>query len=130
MPDYNLTQRERQILVRLVALSQSVNEQFDARVTDPAGTGPSRELARIEFGAAAGGGSERRAIELTKRDLRLLKDEGLIHFRWDRPDRGRGPLSSLAFEAVATNFDNGDATAAAAAVVEAAAAGERSLLAD
>jgi hypothetical protein len=127
MLDYNLTQRERQILIRLVALSQPVNGQFDARMLDSAGTGPSRELARIEFGAAAG--SERRSIELTKRDLRLLKDEGLIHFRWDLPDRGRGRLSSLAFEAVTTNFDNGDA-AAAAAVVEAAAASERSLLAD
>jgi hypothetical protein len=129
MHDYNLTQRERQILVRLVTLSQPANEQFDAHITDPGGTGPSREVARIDFGAAVGGGGGRRSIELTKRDLRLLKDEGLIHFRWDRPDRGRGRLSSLGFEAVATNFDNGCA-AAAAAVVEAAAAGERSLLAD
>src|SRR3954463_2209180 len=129
MPDYNLTQRERQILIRLVALSQPVNEQFDARIMDPAGTGPPRELGGVEFGAAAGRGDGLRSIELTKRDLRLLKDEGLIHFRWDLPDRGRGRLSSLAFEAVTTNFDNGDA-AAAAAVVEAAAASERSLLAD
>src|SRR4030095_9271939 len=43
-------------------------------------------------------------MQVTKRDLRLLKDEGLIHFRWHLPDRGTGRLSSLAFDAVDTNF--------------------------
>jgi hypothetical protein len=57
-------------------------------------------------------------MELTKRDLRVLKDEGLIYFRWHLPDRGTGRLSSLAFDAVNTNFHNpgaGDAAALAAA---------------
>lgn len=55
-------------------------------------------------------------MELTKRDLRVLKDERLIHFRWDRPDRGRGRLSSLAFEVVNNNFQSAEAVDAAAAV--------------
>ena len=102
MLEYNLTQRERQILVRLFELSQHSKDQFDARIVAPAASGPSCEVTRLDFG---GGGH---SMELTKRDLRVLKDEGLIHFRWDRPDRGRGRLSSLAFEAVGSNFHPAD----------------------
>jgi len=129
MLDYNLTQRERQILIRLVDLAGSENEQFEAQIVDPAGTGPTRELANIEFGSNKSGG-ERPSLQLTKRDLRLLKDEGLIHFRWELPERGRGRLSSLAFKAVTSSFDNGDAEGAAAVKAAAAATAERSLVAD
>jgi hypothetical protein len=121
MLNYNLTQRERQILIGLVDLSQHSKEQFEARIVDPAAAGPARELARLDFGGPG------HSMELTKRDLRLLKDEGLIHFRWDLPDRGRGRLSNLAFEAVASNFENAGATDAAAI---AAAASERAVVAD
>ena len=76
-------------------------------------------LARLDFGG------EGHWMELTKRDLRLLKDEGLIHFRWHLPDRGTGRLSTLAFDAVKSNFHNGDSSDAAAL---AAAASERATL--
>ena len=112
MPEYNLTQRERQIVVRLVELSQHSKEQFEARLVDPAAAGPARELARLHFGGSG------HSMDLTKRDLRVLKDEGLIHFRWHLPDRGAGRLSSLAFSAVSSNFHNAapnDAAALAAA---------------
>src|SRR5215208_7377041 len=109
--EYNLTQREREIMIRLLELSQHSKDHFEARIIDPAATGPSRELARLDFGAA-GKGSH--SMELTKRDLRLLKDEGLIHFRWHQPDRGTGRLSSLAFDAIKTNFQDAVATDAAA----------------
>jgi hypothetical protein len=66
-------------------------------------------------------------MELTKRDLRVLNDEGLIHFRWHLPNRGTGRLSSLAFDAVKTNFHDTDSTDAAAL---AAAAGKLAVLAD
>ena len=121
MLDYNLTQRERQILIRLLELSQHSKEQFEARIVDPAAAGPARDLARLDFGGPD------HSMELTKRDLRVLKDEGLIHFRWDLPNRGRGRLSNLAFEAVATNFDSGEAADAAS---KAAAARARSVEAD
>jgi len=113
MLEYNLTQRERQIVTRLLDLSRHSKDRFEARLVDPASAGPSRELARLVFG---GGES----MELTKRDLRLLKDEGLIHFRWHLPDRGIGRLSSLAFEAVDNDFEDagaGDAAARAAAAI-------------
>ena len=58
-------------------------------------------------------------MQLTRRDLRVLKDEGLIHFRWDLPDRGTGRLSNLAFSAVGSNFH--DAGSSDAAVLAAAA---------
>jgi len=122
MLEYNLTQRERQIIIRLVALSQHSKEHFEARIVDPGAVGPSRELARIGFPGNP------QFMELTKRDLRLLKDEGLIHFRWHQPDRGEGRLSSIAFEAVNTNFLNAHATHAAA--VAAAAASDRAVVAD
>jgi hypothetical protein len=112
MLEYNLTQRERQIIIRLLDLCQRSKDHFEARIIDPAAAGPSRELARLDFGD--GGDS----MEITKRDLRVLKDEGLIHFRWHLPDRGTGRLSSLAFDAVNSNFhesDSGDAAALAAA---------------
>jgi len=121
MLEYNLTQRDRQILIRLLNLSQHSKEHFEARIIDPAATGPSRELARLDFGG------EGPAMEITKRDLRVLKDEGLIHFRWHQPDRGEGRLSSLAFEAVKSNFHDADASGAAAL---AAAASERAVVAD
>ncbi len=126
MLDYNLTQRERQIVIQLVDLSQHTKEYFEARTLDPASAdGPARELARLDFGGP------NHSMQLTKRDLRLLKDEGLIHFRWDRPDRGRGRLSSLAFEAVSSNFENPDADDADdAAAALATAASERAVVAD
>jgi hypothetical protein len=108
MLEYNLTQRERQILIRLLDLSQHSKEHFDARIVDGAAAGPARELARLDFG---GGGH---SMELTKRDLRVLKDEGLIHFRWHLPDRGTGRLSSLAFQAVNSRFQQPGAEDAAA----------------
>src|SRR3954471_22414765 len=125
MLQYNLTQRERQIIVRLIDLSQRSKEQFEARLVDPAAPGPGRELARLDFGG------EGHSMELTKRDLRVLKDEGLIHFRWHLPDRGTGRLSSLAFEAVNNNFhdaETGDAaTLAAAASKRAVDADEKAI---
>jgi hypothetical protein len=66
-------------------------------------------------------------MELTKRDLRVLKDEGLIHFRWHLPDRGQGRLSSLAFDAVKRNFHSPGSSDAADL---AAAAGELAVAAD
>lgn len=120
--DYNLMQRERQILVRLLDLSRHSKDQFEARVLDPAATGPSRELARVDFGG------EGHSMELTKRDLRLLKDEGLIHFRWHLPDRGTGRLSSLAFDAVSRNFH--EPASAGAAALAAAAASDLAAVAD
>jgi hypothetical protein len=111
MLEYNLTQRERQILIRLLDLSQHSKEHFDARIVDSAAAGPARELARLDFG---GGGGDAHSMELTKRDLRVLKDEGLIHFRWHLPDRGTGRLSSLAFQAVNSRFQHPGAEDAAA----------------
>jgi hypothetical protein len=113
MLEYNLTQRERQIVIRLLDLSRHSKEKFEARMVDPAGqTGPAHEMARLDFGG------EGQTMVVTKRDLRLLKDEGLIHFRWDVPGLGTGRLSSLAFDAVKNNFssdaDNSAALAAAA----------------
>src|SRR6059058_4456435 len=98
--EYNLTQRERQILIRLLELSKQSKARFEARIIDPEAPGPARELARLVFG---GDGD---FMELTKRDLRVLKDEGLIHFRWHLPDRGIGRLSSLAFQAVNSHFQH------------------------
>ena len=110
MLDYNLTQRERQILIRLLELSRHSKEQFEVRILDTTGVGPARELARLDFGGAGPW------MELTKRDLRVLKDEGLIHFGWRRPDRGTGRLSSLAFDAVGNNFQTAVSRDAAATV--------------
>jgi hypothetical protein len=112
--EYNLTQRERQILVRLLELSQHSKEQFEARV-NASPEAPAREVARLHF---AGGVQ---TMEVTKRDLRVLKDEGLIHFRWHAPDRGAGRLASLAFEAVSTNFQGTTNQAALSAAAAATA---------
>lgn len=121
MLEYNLTQRERQILIRIFELSQHSKDYFEARIVAPAASGPTSELARLDFGG------EGHSMELTKRDLRVLKDEGLIHFRWDRPDRGRGRLSSLAFDAVGSNFH---APGASDAAELAAAASKLAFVAD
>ena len=121
MLEYNLTQRERQIIIRLLDLSQHSKEQFEARIVDPAATGPSREVARLDFGGVG------HSMELTKRDLRVLKDEGLIHFRWHVPDRGSGRLSSRAFDAVNNDFHPADSSDAAAL---AATAGKAAVVAD
>lgn len=121
MLEYNLTQRERQIVLRLLELSKHTKEGFTAQLVEPDAAGPSSELARLDFS----GGD--RTIELTKRDLRVLKDEGFIHFRWDQPDRGRGRMSSLAFEAERDHFNapgSGDAAALKIAAIE------RALVAD
>src|SRR5215212_3590595 len=126
MSDYNLTQRERQIVVRLLDLSGQSKDHFEARLVDPAAAGPAREVARLDFGGAG------HSMDLTKRDLRVLKDEGLIHFRWHLPDRGTGRLSSLAFSAVSSNFhDTGsnDAAALAAAAVKLAAVADEEAIA-
>src|SRR3954447_13229410 len=107
--DYNLTQRERQLLIQLLDLSKRSKDHFEARILDPAAAGtPAGDLARLDFGG------EGLAMELTKRDLRVLKDEGFIYFRWNEPDRGTGRLSSLAFQAVDSGFQTEDADDAAA----------------
>jgi len=125
MLDYNLTQRERQLVIQMVGLSRYTKEYFEARTLDSGSAdGPARELARLDFGGP------NHSMELTKRDLRLLKDEGLIYFRWDRPDRGRGRLSSLALEAVNSNFENPDAAEAAHAAAMATAASQQAVVAD
>src|SRR5215212_219259 len=121
MMEYNLTQRERQIIIQLVELSQHSKDHFEARIIDSAAVGPSCELARLDFGGQG------HSMQVTKRDLRVLKDEGLIHFRWDLPDRGRGRLSSLAFEAVGSNFQSAELIDAAAL---AAAASKLAVVAD
>ena len=126
MLEYNLTQRERQIVVRLLDLSRHSKEQFEARTIDAAASGPARELVRLDFGGAG------HSMELTKRDLRVLKDEGLIHFRWHSLDRGAGRLSSLAFSAVNSNFHDagpGDAAALAAAAVKLAVVADEEAIA-
>lgn len=115
MLQYNLTQRERQIVMRLLVLSEHTKEHFEARVIDPSATGPLAEQARLDFGR------EGHSLDITKRDLRVLKDEGLIYFHWHLPDRGTGRLSSLAFEAVKSNFqgaDSIDSTAREAAALQ------------
>jgi hypothetical protein len=121
MLEYNLTQRDRQILLRLAELSQHSKEQFVARIINPDATGPSREMAALDFGG------EGHSLELTRRDLRVLKDEGLIYFHWHEPDRGTGRLSSRAFQAVNSNFRTAEAGDAAA---QAAAATQRAVVAD
>jgi len=123
MLEYNLTERERQILIRLFELSQHSKDHFEARIVDPDAVGPARELAQLDFGG------EGHSMELTKRDLRLLKDEGLIYFRWHLPDRGTGRLSSLAFDAVKSNFRGEEADDDDSAAL-AAAASERAVVAD
>ena len=117
MSQYNLTQRERQILIQLFELSRHSKEEFEAEIIDlGADAGPSAELARLDFGGKG------QAMELTKRDLLTLKDEGFIHFRWDLPDRGMGRLTSRAFAAVGNNFHATPADKAAAAALAVAAA--------
>ena len=128
MLEYNLTQRERQILIQLFELSRHSKDEFEAQIIDLAAAGPSAEVARLDFGGKG------QAMELTKRELRTLKDEGLIHFRWDLPDRGMGRLTSRAFAAVASNFHAAHAddavTHAAAAATAATAANARAVVAD
>ena len=122
---YNLTQRERQLVLDLIRLSQHSKEHFEARIVHPDAEGPAGELARIDFGGG-------HATELTKRDLRLLKDEGLIYFRWYAADHGMGRLSSLAFEATSSNFRVAvpvDAVAIAALALERAEAADEEAIA-
>ena len=119
--EYNLTQRERQILIHLLELSHHSKEDFEAEIVDLAATGPSSERVRLGFGG------EGHSMELTRRDLRVLRDEGLIHFRWDLPDHGTGRLSSRAFDAVKSNFHGIDSSDAA---VLAAAASKLAVVAD
>ena len=120
--EYNLTQRERSLLVRLFDLSQHTKDHFEARLLEPSGTGPRCELARLDFGEAGS------SMDLTKRDLRVLKDAGLIYFKWHLPDQGTGRLSSLALDAVKSNFNTPIPTEDAAA--QAAAATARAEIAD
>ena len=113
-------------MIRLLEVSRHSKDPFEARLVEPAATGPAREVARLDFGGAG------HAMELTKRDLRVLKDEGLIHFRWHLPDRGTGRLSSVAFTAVNSNFHDAASTEAGAAheaAAHAAAANAGSLAA-
>jgi hypothetical protein len=118
---YNLTQRERQILIELLKLSNNSKAGFEARV-DVDAQGPARELARLDFGLAG------KVMELTKRDLRVLKDEGLILFHWHAPDQGAGRLTTLAFQAVGSNFHHPATSDAAAAAAAAAAASASALI--
>jgi hypothetical protein len=120
MLDFNLTQRERQILIQLIDLSSNSKDQFETCIANPASVGPARELASLSF---APNGP---AMTLTKRDLRLLKDEGLIHFRWQTPEYGAGRLSSAAIEAVSRNFHPAEPNAAAVAL----AAGKQAVIDD
>jgi hypothetical protein len=127
MLEFNLTQRERQLLAQLSDLSQHSKADFDAEVIDLAATGPAAELACLRF--APGGPT----MELTKRDLRVLKDEGFIHFRWDLPDGGTGRLTGRALAAVRSNFHPAaadDATTVAAAAAVVAAAEQRAVVSD
>jgi len=123
MLEFNLTQRERQLLTQLCQLSRQSKADFEAEVIDLAATGPTAELARLRFS------SKGPTMELTKRDLRVLKDEGFIHFRWDLPDGGTGRLTGRALAAVGSNFITAadDAAIVAAAV---AAADERAVVSD
>jgi hypothetical protein len=109
----HFTEREREIIIRLLDLSKQCKEQFKARMLDPAATGPSRELARLDFG------DEGHSLEVTKRDLRVLKDEGLIHFRWDSSDHGTGRVWSHVFDAANGNFQSSDPHDAAALAADA-----------
>ena len=106
MLEYNLTQRERQLLIQLIDLSQHTKETFDALPADPLAVGPGSELVVLDFG---GGATE--SMKLTKRDLRLFKDEGLIYFRWDTVTHGSGRLSSAAFNAMSQKFNAPDSAA-------------------
>jgi len=121
MLEFNLTQRERSLLIRLFDLSQQSKDHFEARILEAATSGPKCELARLEFGELGP------AMELTKRDLRVLKDEGLIYFHWHLPNQGTGRLSSRALEAVKSNFNTPKPTDAA---TQAAAATARAVIAD
>lgn len=122
MLEFNLTQRERQLLIQLIELSRNSKDQFETRLADPTSVGPARELARLVFGTSGPG------MTLTKRDLRLLKDEGLIHFRWQTPEQGSGRLSSVAIEAVGRMFHPSEDEVDAAAL--AVAADKRAVIAD
>ena len=126
MLEFNLTQRERQILIELIELSRHSKDYFEARILHPGATGPSCELARLDFG------DEGHSMQVTRRDLRVLKDEGLIHFRWHLPARGTGRLASLAFGAADSNFHTagaGDAAAAAAATLKLAVVADEEAIA-
>jgi hypothetical protein len=120
MLEYNLTQRERQILVQLSALSQQSKDSFEALIVNAEASGPTADLVRIHFA----GQSE--SMVLSKRDLRVLKDEGLIHFHWHVDEHGSGRLSSLAIAAVSNNFQSAGLTDAA----ELAASIKLSIVAD
>lgn len=123
MLEYNLTQRERQLLTKLCTLSNHSRADFDAEVVDLAATGPSAELARLRFGKGA-------TMELTKRDLRVLKDEGFIHFHWELPDTGTGRLTARALAAVNSSFHSADADDEATLAAATAAADQRAVAAD
>jgi hypothetical protein len=123
MLEFNLTQRERQLLTQLCHLSRQSKADFEAEVIDLAATGPTAELARLRF--ARNGPT----MELTKRDLRVLKDEGFIHFRWDLPDGGTGRLTGRALAAVGSNFFSATDDAATVAAA-AAAADQRAVVSD
>ena len=123
MLECNLTQRERQLLTQLCHLSRQSKADFEAEVIDLAATGPAAELARLRFS------SNGPTMELTKRDLRVLKDEGFIHFRWDLPDGGTGRLTGRALAAVGSNFITA-ADDAAIVAAAAAAADERAVVSD
>lgn len=139
MLDYNLTQRERALLTRLLDLSKRSKDHFEARILDATAAGtPAGELARLDFGGGGGasgaGGDSLSAglsMQMTRRDLRVLKDEGFIYFRWNDLQHGTGRLSSLAFQAVDSGFqtaEGADDAAAAAALAE--AADKRAVIAD
>ena len=55
MLEYNLTQRERQLLIKLLELSRNSKDHFEARLMTEPGAGPKSELARLDFGGAGAG---------------------------------------------------------------------------
>jgi hypothetical protein len=117
MLEFNLTQRERQLLIHLCTLSGQSKADFDAEIADLATAGPGAELVRLRFAPKGP------AMELTKLDLRVLKDEGFIHFHWNLPDSGTGRLTSHALAAVESNFHGRpDSARAASAANDARAA--------
>src|SRR5512133_4172877 len=122
MLEFNLTQGERQVLTQLCDLSRQSKAEFEAEVIDLGATGAAAELARLRFAPKGP------TMELTKRDLRVLKDEGFIHFRWDLPDGGTGRLTGRALAAVGSNFHSAQADDAATAAAAAAAADQRAVI--
>ena len=88
MLQYNLTQRERQILVKLYELSRHSKEEFEAEIIDlGADAGPSAELARLDFG---GKGCCREGIAAELKEI--VGDTGGVYAEGLQPDSGESDL--------------------------------------